>query len=64
MCVTRFLKTGQTCKLTTNETTLFYKENVVYPFVNFKKGSGNYFISNNDFYEVNSYVEHFGLTSL
>ena len=55
-------KTGQTSKLTSNKTTLLYKESVVYPFVNFKKGSDNYFISNNNFYEIISYVEHFGLT--
>ena len=57
-------KTGQTLKFTSNKTTLFYKESVVYPFVNVKEDSGNYFISNNDFYEVISCVEQFGLTSL
>ena len=57
-------KSGQTYKLTSNKTTLFYKESVVYPLVNYKDVLGNYFLSNNNFYEVISCVEHFCLVSL
>ena len=43
----------------------FYKGNVVYPFVNFEKQNQHYFvISNNDFCEVISYVQHYGMGAL
>ena len=57
-------KTGQTYKLTIDLQQHFYQESVVYPLVNVREGSGNYFNSNSKFYEVISYVEHFGLMSL
>jgi len=43
----------------------FFKENVVYPFVNFCKCGDNFYtISDKDYCEVLCYVEHFGVSPI
>ena len=42
----------------------FYKESVVYPFVNLESRKNNYFITNIDFYYVLSYAEHNGMSAI
>ena len=54
---------GQKFKLM-RKTTFFYKESVVYPFVNFDYRKHLYVISNNDFCDVISYVDHYGMAAL
>ena len=46
------------------KTTYFYPESIVYPFVNFYEKNGNYIIANTDYYEILTYVEHFGMSKL
>ena len=46
------------------KTTFFYKESVAYPFVNFDYRKHLYVISNNDFCDVISYVDHYGMAAL
>ena len=41
-----------------NKFAFFFKDNFVYPFVNFKEKKYIYVITNNDFCDVISYVEH------
>ena len=54
---------GQKFKLM-RKTTFFYKESVAYPFVNFDYRKHLYVISNNDFCDIISYVDHYGMAPL
>ena len=56
-------KNGDNYKLMT-KIVYFYKESVVYPFVNFEKQKLHYTISKNDLCEIISYVQHFGMSAL
>ena len=47
-----------------NKFAFFFKDNVVYPFVNFTEKKDLYVITNNDFCDVISYVEHYGMSVL
>ena len=52
-------------KAQTKKHTYFYKDSVVYPFVNFvQSGDDLYTISDIDNYEVLCYVEHFGISPI
>ena len=47
-----------------NKFAFFFKDNVVYPFVNFMEKKDLHVITNNDFCDVIYYVEHYGMSAL
>ena len=47
-----------------NKTVYFFKENTVYPFVNLEINNCTYLITYNEYCNILSYVEHFGMVSL
>ena len=56
--------TKKTYKLIHKKETIFYRESIVYPFVNMSKINGHYIISSRDFADISNYVEHYGLAIL
>ena len=58
-------RAGLKFKVEKRKNTFFFKENVVYPFVNFCKCADNFYtISDKDYCEVLCYVEHFGVSPI
>ena len=55
--------TSKIYKLIDKET-IFYKENIVYPFVNVTEKKGKHNISSRDFIDIINFVEHNGLATL
>ena len=51
-------------KLMYKKKTNFYRESIVYPFVNISEINGHYIISSRDFVDIVNYVEHYALTTL
>ena len=51
--------TSKTYKLIDKET-IFYRESVVYPFVNVTEKKGKYIISSRDYIDIINFVEHNG----
>ena len=47
-----------------NKTVHFLKENIVYPFINFKINNCTYLITYSEYCDILSYVEQFGMVSL
>ena len=47
-----------------NKTVYFFKENIIYPFINFEINNCTYLITYNEYCDILSYVEHFGMVSL
>ena len=43
---------------------IFYRESIVYPFVNMSEINGHYLISSRDFVDIVNYVEHYALATL
>ena len=55
--------TSKTYKLIDKET-IFYRESVVYAFVNVTEKKGKYIISRRDFTDIINFVEHNNLVTL
>ena len=51
-------------KLMQKKKTIFYRESIVYSFVNMSEINGHYIISNRDFVGISNYVEHYALATL
>ena len=51
-------------KLMHKKKTIFYRESIVYPFVNMSEINGHYIISSRDFVDIINYVEHYALATL
>ena len=47
-----------------NKIVHFFKENIVYPFINFEINNCIYLTTYNEYCDILSYVEHFGMVSL
>ena len=56
-------KKGLTFKIS-KKRLCFYKESVVYPFVQAKESKKGYFITSNDYVDILNYVEHKGLSHI
>lgn len=46
------------------KTTFFYPESVVYPYVNVTKKKELYIISREDFFDIITYVQHYGMSAI
>ena len=56
--------TRKNCKLMHKKKTIFYRERVVYPFMNMCEINGHYIISSRDFVDIVNYVEHYAVATL
>ena len=56
--------TRKKSKLMAKKNSVFYRENIVHPFVNMSEINGHYIISCRDFKDIANYVEHYWLAAL
>lgn len=56
--------TRKKSKLMPKKNSVFYRENIVHPFVNMSEINGHYIISCRDFKDIANYVEHYWLAAL